>query len=100
MAPEKPVDETGNNRPVPTFARAGAEVAGAVARAAAKCRKALLREGSMAGMFFGGLVTTVSMGTALFGGIVPAGAVGSDVLSLGLAIATAITVASASALDG
>jgi hypothetical protein len=54
----------------------------------------------MAGMFFGGLVTTVSMGTALFGGIVPAGAVGSDVLSLGLAIATAITVASASALDG
>lgn len=54
----------------------------------------------MAGMFVGGFVSAVSMGAALFGGIVPAGALSADLLSLALAVATAITVASASALDG
>jgi len=53
----------------------------------------------MASMFLAALVAAVSMGTALFGGIVPAGALGAEALSLALAVATAITVASASALD-
>lgn len=53
----------------------------------------------MAGMFFAALVASVSIGTALFGGVVPAGAAVSDMLSLVLAAVASITVASASALD-
>lgn len=53
----------------------------------------------MAAMCFAAVLTSLSMGTALFGGLVVPGAFGSEVLSLALAVTTAIAVASASALD-
>lgn len=53
----------------------------------------------MAGMFVGGFVSAVSMGTALFSGIVPVGELAAEFISLALALATAFTVASATALD-
>lgn len=54
----------------------------------------------MAMTFIGGLVAAAAMGTALYGGLVPAGALSYEILSLALALTTAITVASAVALDG
>lgn len=53
----------------------------------------------MAGTFFAALVLAVSIGMALFGGVMPAGAAVSDMLSLVLAAVTSVAVASASALD-
>jgi hypothetical protein len=50
-------------------------------------------------MFVGGFVSAVSMGTALFSGFVPTGELVAEFLSLALALTTAFTVASASALD-
>lgn len=53
----------------------------------------------MAAMCFAAVLTSLSMGTALFGGFMVPGALGAELLSLALAMTTAIAVASASALD-
>ena len=45
------------------------------------------------------MITAASIGTALFGGIVPQGALSADLLSIALAGVTALAVASAVALD-
>jgi hypothetical protein len=45
------------------------------------------------------LITAASIGAALFGGIVPQGALIAEFLSIALAALTAVAVASASALD-
>ncbi|MET3889740.1 hypothetical protein ABIE41_000816 [Bosea sp. OAE506] len=45
------------------------------------------------------MIGAASIGLALFGGVVPDGTIGMELMSLALAALTALAVASASALD-